>query len=489
MSLKEPTELQSARIGETVRGRDLRMRVAVVGAGITGLTIAERLVRLGHEVVLFEKGRIGGLAAGFPYRGSRRVYLEKFYHHIFTHDDAIIQLIRSHGLWEDVIWRKVQSGLIARGRVWPFNSPLDLVRLSPMGSLWQRLLMGWNLWRLSRTEDWRSLEGVRCREFFERRGNLAGYRFLWETLLKQKFADRFDDVAASFLWGRLRARAASKQRGGETLGYLRGGFQHLLLKMVDAIRQNGGRVCAGRPVVEIEPGVRPKVTWADGTDVFDRVVWTASPYRLLRLAKTAPDEAVRKAKEIDYLAVTELILVLKRRQTPFYWLNSVDPLVSFGGLIEHTNLVPEQEYRGEHVLYVVNYHRPNDARFGRKSAEALLRYHMPSLARVIPGFRPSDVLRAHSIQCAYASPLYDLGFAARRPPWQGWLPQVDICGMAQVYPEDRNMSHCVDNAVRYVAECFETPIKRPALALCAQRPSQGDFSPDLMNQTTASCRE
>ncbi len=430
------------------------MRIAVVGAGVTGLTVAGELVRQGHHVELFEKGQLGGLAGGFPYHGSESVYLDKFYHHIFTSDHDVIEKVRRYGLGDDLTWYPCQSGLIADEKLWRFGTPLDLLRFKPMGSLWQRLLMGWNLRYFTRTSDWRSLDGIRCREFFAGRGNLAAYRNFWEPLLKQKFGEAYDDIPVSFLWGRIHPRATSRQRGTEVLGYLRGGFQRLLLLMSEEFQRLGGLLHKGQAVRALHPGSHPQVVTDRTEGRFDRVVWTGSLHRLLRVLADPPADLVGRVEAIRYMAVTQLILILKRQQTDFYWLNNLDSQISFGGLIEHTNMVSSEEYGGEHIAYVVNYHAPGDPRFRTRRAGELLSHHLPSLQRVWPRFRTDDVLRVHCIRDDYASPLYDLAYADRRPPYQGWIPGVDICGMAQVYPEDRNMCHGIQRASDYVATVY-----------------------------------
>ncbi len=430
------------------------MRVGIVGGGVTGLTIGYELARSGVDVSVYEKGALGGLAGGFPYKDLPGVFLDKFYHHIFASDEEIVSLIESCGLGEELLWRSSKTGLIADGRIWPFGGAMDLLRFSPLGGIRQRLLMGWSLAYFRRTEDWEELDKIRCREFFENRGRLAGYKGLWEPLLKQKFADAYDDIPASFLWGRIHPRSKSRKKGGESLGYLEGGFQRLILKMAETIRENGGKVLTGAPVEEVKPGESPEIITGEGAETFDRVVWTAAQDKLAGVVKDVSDEAVAGMKVVEYIAATQLILVMERRQSDYYWINNIDPELTFGGLIEHTNLVPPESYNNEHILYVINYHRPGDKRFEGKSAEEVLDFHAPSLEKILPNFKREEIRRLYCMRDSRSSPLYDLGFADRRPPYNGWLTNVDICGMAQVYPEDRNMNHCAANARRYVGECF-----------------------------------
>ena len=57
------------------------MKIAIVGAGFTGLSLAYYLSKEGRRVDIFEKSsHLGGLASGIK---IGEVYIDKFYHHIF----------------------------------------------------------------------------------------------------------------------------------------------------------------------------------------------------------------------------------------------------------------------------------------------------------------------------------------------------------------------------------------------------------------------
>jgi len=435
------------------------MKFGIVGAGMTGLTVARRLIEAGHDVTVFDRAAPGGLAGGIPTGspGARRIFLDKFYHHIFKTDRAMIDLIGEHDLSDDLTWQPSRTGLYADGRCWPFGSPRDLLTCTPVGSLWQRLLMGVNLFYFRLAGDWQSMDRLPCRRFFQARGNLAGYRNLWEPLLRHKFGSSYDNIPAAFLWGRIHPRTRSRDKHQESLGYLRGGFQRVADALVGAIREAGGQVHAPERVRQVIPGARPALVTRTGFHRFDRVVWTAGQDLLADSVVGLSDGVRAKLEAVRYMAVTCLVLQMNRRQSDTYWLNSIDPTISFGAVIEHTNLVDPSDYGGRHVLYVVNYHEPDDPRFargamaarGHAGAKDILHMHVPSLKRVYPGFRLQDVVKWSVFRASQATPVYDVGFRRRRPPYGGWLAGVDVVGMGQVYPQDRNMNACVENGARY----------------------------------------
>ncbi|MGT2485500.1 FAD-dependent oxidoreductase [Methylobacterium oryzae CBMB20] len=70
--------------------------VAVIGGGFTGLAAAIRLLKAGCRVTLFEADAgLGGLAGGFDI-GTGQV-LERFYHHWFTNDRHVVDLVKEIG--------------------------------------------------------------------------------------------------------------------------------------------------------------------------------------------------------------------------------------------------------------------------------------------------------------------------------------------------------------------------------------------------------
>ena len=73
------------------------MKIAVVGAGFTGLSAALYLSKFGHSVTVFEKDSYaGGLAMGFA-QPEWNWTLEKHYHHWFTNDKYSFNLAKEVG--------------------------------------------------------------------------------------------------------------------------------------------------------------------------------------------------------------------------------------------------------------------------------------------------------------------------------------------------------------------------------------------------------
>src|SRR5438309_8165076 len=140
-------------------------RVVVVGGGIAGSSAALQLARGGDEVVLIERAsNLGGLVVSFEVGGTP---LECFYHHVFPHEKHIIDLIRTMGLGDRLRWFPSSVGVLTAGRVWPFVSPIDLLRFGPL-PLIERLRTGLGAVRVSRIEDWEPLDDIPALEWLAR---------------------------------------------------------------------------------------------------------------------------------------------------------------------------------------------------------------------------------------------------------------------------------------------------------------------------------
>ena len=137
-------------------------RVCIIGAGITGLTAAWQLSRNGFEVILLESTlQAGGMLSSFNLGDDR---IEHIYHHIFTSDTDVLNLINDMELGTQVNWYTVKDALFSGGRLFPFTTPFDLLRFSKI-PFWQRLLTGMTVLKAGRIEQWQDLENTTAAEW------------------------------------------------------------------------------------------------------------------------------------------------------------------------------------------------------------------------------------------------------------------------------------------------------------------------------------
>jgi protoporphyrinogen oxidase len=418
------------------------MHVAVIGGGIAGSSAALRLREAGAEVTLLEAGpRLGGLVVSFEVAGTP---LECFYHHVFPNEDLIVGLIGELGLQQRLSWLPSSMGVLSDGEVWPFTTPVDLLRFGPLRP-WQRLQLGVGALRLVRTRDWKALDDRPAEDWLRSTTGAAAVDALWRPLLRAKFGPAAATVPAAWMWGRFQQRKAARHGGGETLGYLRGGFRQLFDAVNDRLVSTGVNVRTGIRVSALSvDGRRATGVQTDAGDISaDAVLYTGAMPGLQRLVPGPFADPRWDARGLGVLCV---VVETRTRLTDVYWTNVCDPALPFGGIIEHTNLVPAADYAGRHVIYLSRYFTADEDVATADPEEEAARW-LASLHERYPHFEPSAVIAVHPFRTPYAAPLVDLGYGKRLAPLHAeQLERLYVCTTAQIYPHDRGMNEGVVKA-------------------------------------------
>ena len=160
------------------------MKVAVVGAGFTGMAAAIDLLEKGNEVVIYEADKKpGGLAIGFSAPGWDWS-LERYYHHIFANDGGIIRLAKKVGWLAFFTTPKTNSFIDGTER--QLDSPISLLTF-PSLSVVSRLHTGVGLLFLKLIRNGSFLERFEASRFLPGLVGAEGYKKIWEPLLRAKF--------------------------------------------------------------------------------------------------------------------------------------------------------------------------------------------------------------------------------------------------------------------------------------------------------------
>ncbi len=427
-------------------------RIAVIGGGVGGAAAARKLAMNGASVTLIERSpAIGGLVVSFDVAGTP---LECFYHHIFPHEHEIIGLIDELGLTPKLDWFDSNMGVLVDGKIWPFTSPIHLIKFSPLPLL-DRIRTGIGALRLGRVKDWASLDKLPARDWLTKYTSQRAGTLVWDPLLRAKFGSAARTVPAAWMWGRFQQRAGAREKGKEKLGYMRGGFKQLFDTLDADLRAKGVDVRVNTTVerVRIEDGRVVGLDTSTGPIDADEVLFTGTLSGLLPLIP--PELHDPRWSAIGALGVQCVVLELDRPLTSVYWTNVCDERLPFGGIIEHTNMLPPSDYAGRHVVYLSRYFTSDEPLASADLHEEANRW-VEALKKFFP-FDASSLIAVHPFKTPYAAPLVVLGYKAMIPPEHTHIPGLTISTTAQIYPQDRGMSEAVRTGLNAAQIVLDTP--------------------------------
>ncbi len=437
------------------------LKIAVIGAGPAGLAAAYDLTRAGHRVTIFEGApQVGGLASGFkaPHWDWT---LEKFYHHWFASDKAILGLIKELGWSDQVLFPRPYTVVYYGGEFQPLDSPLMLLRFFVRNlSLPDMIRFGLVMVYLRLTPWWQPLEKVTADEWMRRWCGDRVYNALWKPLIVGKFGEEnLGVVNMAWMWARLHARTTR-------LGTFAGGFQAFLDRLAGVVRQQGAEIRLDCAVtgIKVNPNSKSQTpkskvartsgaqTAASGllvetgasTEIFDVVISTSSPALMARLAPDLPAEYSEKLCALKSMGAVVMVLSLTRQLTKYYWHNlPKEAGFPFLAMVEHTNYMKPEHYGGDHLIYCGDYLDPGHEYF-KLSKEELLERFLPALKRFNPEFDRRWVKETWLWKTNYAQPIPPLNHSRNIPSIRTPVPGLYFASMSQVYPWDRGTNFAVE---------------------------------------------
>jgi protoporphyrinogen oxidase len=419
------------------------MKIAIIGAGIGGLTAAFNLVKAGHTVTIFEReNKPGGLAGGFK-KEEWDWSVENFYHHWFWTDKPMLNLIKDLGLSEKVVFRKPKTVVYHSGDFFPLDSVTAVLKF-PGFTLMDKLRFGIVTAYLKYLSGWRKLEKFTAVDWIKRYYGENLFKIFFEPLLIGKFNDNYLDVNMAWMWARFKARSAK-------LGTYRGGFQQFLDDFTQTLSQKGVEFKFNTTIAEITPNDDAGLTVKNIQGVFhhfDQVLVTTPPPLLAKMVPMLPVDYRNKIQKLKGTGAIVMVFALKRQlsEQGYYWYNMPKSAgFPFLALVEHTNFVSSDHFDGNHIVYCGDYLDSGHPYFSYSESE-LADLYLTAFNRINPEFSSDWIIDKWLFKAPFAQPIpfvnHSKNLAEIRTPIKGLF----LASMSQIYPWDRGTNYAVSFA-------------------------------------------
>lgn len=411
--------------------------IAVVGGGITGMTLADLLRRNGKKVVLIEKeANLGGQCRSIK---KDNISLDMFYHAFYPNDIHVLKLLKRLKLDTDIVKIKAKHGFLYKGQKYPLNSVKDLLFFPPL-SLINCIKLGWTLWKGSMIKDWHSLEKISAKDWLIKTGGIKVYRKFWEPMLHSKFKEGVDNLSGVDTWDRINrlsrgnvTNKISKNKISKSrMCYLKGKLLRLVNSYENFLRDKGVIIEKQRTVEKISTKKKGKIGLCIDQQIsYFEKVFCALPIPIF--ASMIPDEFSEYRKQIEAIQYNDiicLILILKKPLMPYYTLALDDRNIPFTAIIASSNLYDVDEFNGNHVYYVSQYFLKDQSIY-MLDAEDIFDIYLKYLVRLFPEVERN--IKSYTVtKIRYAEPYYSLKF--KPPKFKTPIYGVYLVSGAQIYP-------------------------------------------------------
>lgn len=408
------------------------MKIAIIGAGFTGLAAGISLCKKGLDVSVFEKGENpGGLALGFKKR-EWEWSLEEYYHHWFTNDGFVLSLAKE--LDYPVIIKRPKTSVFVDSEIFQLDSPFKLLEF-PKLPLPDKLRMAAVLGMLKFDPFWKPFEKVKAENILRKAMGDRGFKKIWEPQIINKFGDFAKEISLAWFWARIVKRTPD-------LAYPTGGFLEFAKRLASEITRSGGKILYGAQIESItEKG--GKISLGKDFDIFDKVIVTLPGFSFAKLCKQLPDPYVKTLTLLQGLGAQTLVLRLKSQflKDNTYWL-SICEKAQVTAIVEHTNFMDKKYYSDEHIVYLGNY-LPRGHKYFSMDKNQLLSEFDPLLLRLNSEYKKS-LIDLDLFTTPFAQPIIPINYSRIMPPFKTPVVNVFLANIQQVYPWDRGTNYAVE---------------------------------------------
>lgn len=433
-------------------------KIAIIGSGFLGLTLALRLSERGNQVTVFETANeIGGLASVWQIGD---ITWDKHYHVTLLSDSHTRKIVGELGLENEFEWVETKTGFYTDGKLVSMSNTLEFLKFPPL-DLISKFWLGGTIFYAARVKDWKALEKISVEDWLTKLSGKKTFEKMWKPLLKAKLGEAYKETSAAFIWATIQRMYAARNSGlkKEMFGYVRGGYATILQRFGEVLREKGVEIRLKTKVLATERTENTernlKVTFSVNpvssvAENFDKVIITAPSNIAAQICPQLTDAEKAKLNNIKYQGIVCASLLTKKSLSPYYVTNITDE-TPFTGIIEMSALVDKKEFGGNALIYLPKYVAPDDELFEKTDAEIEEKF-LSALEKMYPHFSRKDVISFKISRVRNVFPIPTLNYSDKLPSIKTSVAGVYIVNSAQITNGTLNVNETIQLAEKFIRE-------------------------------------
>nr|WP_255407688.1 NAD(P)/FAD-dependent oxidoreductase [Rhodopirellula sp. MGV] len=446
-----------------------KRRWLVIGAGVMGLQVADKLLEQGQDVTIAEAApSFGGLTSAWQLGD---VTWDRFYHVTLLSDSVLREKLRELNLEQEIRWVETRTGFYADGRLLSMSNTLEFLKFPPL-NLIQRVRLGGTIFLASKIRDFRSMERQSVETWLRRWSGKGAFEKVWLPLLKAKLGDAYKKTSAAFIWAHTQRMYKARRSGAkkEMFGYVPGGYARVIDTWTHDLESRGTRLLAShavRSVKQTEGSTKQlQVEYQNGTtETYDAVVSTIASPLIAKQCDELSETEKRQHESITYLGVICASLLLKKPISQYYVTNITDTWVPLTGIIEMSTIVdPDKELGGNHLVYLPKYMTDDHPDLNEPDEQYQERC-LQTLEKMYDHFSRDNVLDCKVARAKYVAALSTIDYSTTLPPVVSSVPGFYALNSAHILEGNLNVNETLQlGQTKFRDEVWPDFVKRQQAA-------------------------
>jgi len=414
-------------------------KIAVLGAGPMGLSVAYYLLKKGYKPVIYESDdRVGGMSASFLFSD---LYIERFYHFHCTSDIDYFNLLEELGLNGRIHWVETKMGYWYQQSLYKWGGVLSLLIFKGASLITKLRYLNFILFNILRN-DWQKLDKKDAVNWIKDSIGIEGYNIFWKKLFDFKFYEYSNLISAAWIWSRINRIGKSRSFFlKEKLAYIEGGTDLFLKTLKTDLELKGCIIHLSTSVERVLIQDNKVVgVQANGTsDYFDIIISTIPISYIPKIIPNLPNYIIKKYNNVKNISVVCVIVNLKVNLSEFFWLNVNDDTMDIPGIIEYTNLMPLDN---NHILYIPFYMPLENPKFEDDDL-IFINKCKKYIKEINHDISDEDIIEFKVNRYRHAQPICMPEHLQSLPDIKLPISGLFIADTSYYYPEDRGISESI----------------------------------------------
>jgi len=436
-----------------------KKNTGIIGGGIMGMALAQKLSEQGHNVTIFEGAPdLGGLVSSWKLGDFE---WDKFYHVILLSDFHTRSMLSELKLEDDIKWVETKTGFYIDGKLYSMSDSIEFLKF-PTLSIIDKFRLAITILYASRISNWKRLEQIHVTEWLRKWSGKNTYNKVWLPLLRAKLGNSYERTSAAFIWATIQRMYGARKSGlkKEMFGYVPGGYKRIVGAFKQNLLSKGVTIKTNYQAIEVKSSStgNPAITFANEIcQEFDNVIITLPSGIASSICSGLSTSEKQKLENIEYLGVICVAVLLDKSISPFYVTNITDTWVPFTGVIEMTALVDKQYFDGHSLVYLPKYVSPEDPLF-KQSDEEIKIFFKETFKRMYPWLNENNFKFTGVARAKHVITVLNLGYSDNLPEIKTTIPGVYIVNSAHIKDGTVNVNETIKVAESKLAEIIKDQI-------------------------------